>query len=108
MIPPDETRHRLVRLLQLAYSGQKAAALAYQGHSRFGARSRGEAMREVLPRCPRARGARGSGDASEGRKILFCHSEKRSGEESTPGISDGSRFLASLGMTGWKPTAESR
>jgi len=34
MIPPDETRHRLVRLLQLAYSGEKAAALAYQGHSR--------------------------------------------------------------------------
>jgi len=34
MIPQDETRHRLVRLLQLAYSGEKAAALAYQGHSR--------------------------------------------------------------------------
>ena len=34
MIPQDDTRHRLVRLLQLAYSGEKAAALAYQGHSR--------------------------------------------------------------------------
>jgi hypothetical protein len=34
MIPQDETRHRLVRLLQLAYSGKKAAALAYQGHCR--------------------------------------------------------------------------
>jgi rubrerythrin len=29
-----ETRSRLVRLLQLAYSGEKAAALAYQGHAR--------------------------------------------------------------------------
>jgi demethoxyubiquinone hydroxylase (CLK1/Coq7/Cat5 family) len=34
MIPSDETRHQLVRLLQLAYSGEKAAALAYRGHSR--------------------------------------------------------------------------
>ena len=36
-LPPkaeSETRRRLVRLLQLAYSGEKAAALAYQGHSR--------------------------------------------------------------------------
>jgi rubrerythrin len=31
---PDSTRDRLVRLLQLAYSGEKAAALAYQGHAR--------------------------------------------------------------------------
>lgn len=30
----SETRRRLVRLLQLAYSGEKAAALAYQGHAR--------------------------------------------------------------------------
>ena len=30
----EETRQRLIRLLQLAYSGEKAAALAYQGHSR--------------------------------------------------------------------------
>ncbi|MDQ2870189.1 MAG: ferritin-like domain-containing protein [Acidobacteriota bacterium] len=29
-----ETRKMLVRLLQLAYSGEKAAALAYQGHAR--------------------------------------------------------------------------
>ena len=29
-----DTRKRLVRLLQLAYSGEKAAALAYQGHAR--------------------------------------------------------------------------
>ncbi len=29
-----ETRSRLIRLLQLAYSGEKAAALAYQGHAR--------------------------------------------------------------------------
>ena len=30
----SENRGRLVRLLQLAYSGEKAAALAYQGHAR--------------------------------------------------------------------------
>jgi demethoxyubiquinone hydroxylase (CLK1/Coq7/Cat5 family) len=30
----DETRRQLIRLLQLAYSGEKAAALAYQGHAR--------------------------------------------------------------------------
>lgn len=29
----EETRQKLVRLLQLAYSGEKAAALAYQGHA---------------------------------------------------------------------------
>lgn len=29
-----QTRLELVRLLQLAYSGEKAAALAYQGHAR--------------------------------------------------------------------------
>lgn len=33
-MPSPETRERLIRLLQLAYSGEKAAALAYQGHSR--------------------------------------------------------------------------
>jgi hypothetical protein len=33
-MPSPGTRERLVRLLQLAYSGEKAAALAYQGHSR--------------------------------------------------------------------------
>jgi rubrerythrin len=33
-IGPGEIRGRLVRLLQLAYSGEKAAALAYQGHAR--------------------------------------------------------------------------
>lgn len=29
----QDTRRKLVRLLQLAYSGEKAAALAYQGHA---------------------------------------------------------------------------
>ncbi len=29
-----QTRLKLVQLLQLAYSGEKAAALAYQGHAR--------------------------------------------------------------------------
>ena len=29
----EDTRQKLVRLLQLAYSGEKAAALAYQGHA---------------------------------------------------------------------------
>src|SRR5262249_11272500 len=29
----ENTRAKLVRLLQLAYSGEKAAALAYQGHA---------------------------------------------------------------------------
>jgi hypothetical protein len=29
-----QTRRRLIALLQLAYSGEKAAALAYQGHAR--------------------------------------------------------------------------
>lgn len=29
----EATRRKLVRLLQLAYSGEKAAALAYQGHA---------------------------------------------------------------------------
>jgi rubrerythrin len=33
-MPSPGTRERLIRLLQLAYSGEKAAALAYQGHSR--------------------------------------------------------------------------
>lgn len=33
-MPSPGTRERLVRLLQLAYSGEKAAALAYQGHAR--------------------------------------------------------------------------
>jgi len=31
---PAETRRRLIDLLQLAYSGEKAAALAYRGHAR--------------------------------------------------------------------------
>ena len=30
----EETRRKLVQLLQLAYSGEKAAALAYRGHAR--------------------------------------------------------------------------
>jgi hypothetical protein len=30
----EETRRRLIDLLQLAYSGEKAAALAYRGHAR--------------------------------------------------------------------------
>ena len=29
----EATRRKLVRLLQRAYSGEKAAALAYQGHA---------------------------------------------------------------------------
>ena len=33
-MPSPDTRERLIRLLQLAYSGEKAAALAYQGHAR--------------------------------------------------------------------------
>jgi len=33
-VPSSDLRRRLVRLLQLAYSGEKAAALAYQGHAR--------------------------------------------------------------------------
>lgn len=34
MSAKGETRRKLVRLLQLAYSGELAAALAYQGHAR--------------------------------------------------------------------------
>ncbi len=34
MTAASEVRRQLVRLLQLAYSGEKAAALAYQGHAR--------------------------------------------------------------------------
>jgi rubrerythrin len=30
----SQTRRRLIELLQVAYSGEKAAALAYQGHAR--------------------------------------------------------------------------
>lgn len=30
----EDTRRKLTRLLQLAFSGEKAAALAYQGHAR--------------------------------------------------------------------------
>ena len=33
-LPSLHLRRQLVRLLQLAYSGEKAAALAYQGHAR--------------------------------------------------------------------------
>jgi rubrerythrin len=30
---PEQTRQRLIELLQMAYSGEKSAALAYQGHA---------------------------------------------------------------------------
>jgi hypothetical protein len=33
-VSPDEARLRLLRVLQLAYSGEQAAALAYRGHWR--------------------------------------------------------------------------
>jgi hypothetical protein len=33
MDPCIETRRRLIKLLQMAYSGEKSAALAYEGHS---------------------------------------------------------------------------
>ena len=34
MVGTEQVRRDLVRLLQMAYSGEKAAALAYQGHAR--------------------------------------------------------------------------
>jgi hypothetical protein len=73
MISQDETRHRLIRLLQLAYSGEKAAALAYQGHSR--------SVR----------------DPEEKAMIAKIERDERRGVY--PGVTDRSRFLASLGMT---------
>src|SRR5215469_8302055 len=50
MHAPGETRRRLIDLLQLAYSGEKAAALAYQGHARSVSHPHEKAMIEKIER----------------------------------------------------------
>jgi rubrerythrin len=50
MIGREEIRRRLIDLLQLAYSGEKAAALAYQGHARSVSDPSERAMIEKIER----------------------------------------------------------
>jgi demethoxyubiquinone hydroxylase (CLK1/Coq7/Cat5 family) len=50
MSAQGETRRRLIDLLQLAYSGEKAAALAYQGHARSVSNKAEKAMIEKIER----------------------------------------------------------